>query len=161
MIRKDNGASYLEEWRALRTGVWLTDLANGAAFIFENLPELNWAGFYLNDGTKLVLGPFQGKVACTEIPFSKGVCGSAFSRNEAVIVDDVHAFPGHIVCDPASRSELVVPFGKGGEVWGVLDLDSARPARFTEFERDFGIEICRLLIEGWAGRPWGESLSER
>lgn len=157
MSRGDSLESQLKEWRSLKTGVWLTDLANGAAFLFENLPDLNWAGFYLNDGSKLVLGPFQGKVACTEIPYTKGVCGTAFTKGDSVIVADVHAFEGHIVCDPASRSELVVPFGTG---WGVLDLDSARPSRFTEAERRFAESFCEILIEGWSHCPWLKILTK-
>lgn len=106
------------------------NLANAAAVIFHGLPDLNWAGFYLLRGRTLVLGPFQGKPACVRIEIGKGVCGTAADRRDTVNVEDVHAFPGHIACDTASRSELVVPLIHGGGVLGVLDLDSPRPARF-------------------------------
>jgi L-methionine (R)-S-oxide reductase len=107
------------------------NLANAAAAIFHALPALNWAGFYLARGGELVLGPFQGKPACVRIPMGKGVCGTAAQRRESVLVPDVHAFPGHIACDAASQSELVVPLvGDDGRLIGVLDLDSPRLARF-------------------------------
>ena len=108
----------------------IANLANAAAVIFDRLPELNWAGFYLLRGGMLVLGPFQGKVACTRIEIGKGVCGTAVSRRASVLVEDVHAFPGHIACDSASESELVVPLLRDGQVIGVLDLDSPLRARF-------------------------------
>jgi L-methionine (R)-S-oxide reductase len=104
--------------------------ANLSALLFQMLPDLNWAGFYwLKDGG-LVLGPFQGKPACVRIALGKGVCGTAAASGRSVVVPDVHAFPGHIACDSASRSEVVVPVAKAGRVLGVLDLDSPRPARF-------------------------------
>jgi L-methionine (R)-S-oxide reductase len=119
------------------TGRWLTDLANFSAFVFHELPDLNWAGFYLDDGSKLVLGPFVGRPACTEIAYSRGVCGAAFTSGETVLVPDVHEFPGHIACDSASRSEMVVPMSS----LGVFDLDSPSLNRFSEKDR--------LLLEGW------------
>lgn len=110
----------------------IANLANAAALLFHGLPRLNWAGFYRMQGGELVLGPFQGKVACVRIPVGRGVCGAAVRERRTLRVDDVHAFPGHIACDAASRSELVVPMFAGREVVGVLDLDSPEPARFTE-----------------------------
>ena len=108
------------------------NLANLSALIYDTLPDLNWAGFYLLEGDVLVLGPFQGKPACIEIPVGKGVCGTAVLEDRAILVPDVHLFPGHIACDGASRSELVVPLRRDGRIVGVLDLDSPLPARFTE-----------------------------
>ncbi len=109
--------------------------ANMAALIYHGLPDLNWAGFYFSTGDELVLGPFQGRPACLRIAIGQGVCGTAAARGEAVLVADVHDFPGHIACDPASRSELVVPLIEDGEVIGVLDLDSPLLARFDEADR--------------------------
>lgn len=108
----------------------IANMANAAALIWEYLPELNWAGFYRAIGGELVLGPFQGKVACIRIAMGAGVCGTAAADRATQLVEDVHAFPGHIACDAASRSELVVPIVYQGELLGVLDLDSPEPARF-------------------------------
>ena len=105
-------------------------MANVAALLWDALPELNWAGFYRNVDGQLVLGPFQGKTACIRIPFGKGVCGTAAATRETQVVEDVHAFPGHIACDSASASELVVPIVHEGKLIGVLDLDSPSAARF-------------------------------
>ena len=113
----------------------VANAANAAALIYHGLPDLNWAGFYFREGAELVLGPFQGKPACVRIPVGKGVCGIAAARAAAVLVPDVHQFPGHIACDPTSRSELVVPLIEAGTVSGVLDLDSPLPARFDEDDR--------------------------
>ena len=110
----------------------LANSANLAALLYHSLPELNWAGFYWLRGKELVLGPFQGKPACVRIPLGKGVCGTAAARGKTVVVPDVDAFPGHIACDSASRSEIVVPVIREGNVLGVLDLDSPRKERFTE-----------------------------
>ena len=104
--------------------------ANAAALVFEALPELNWAGFYFLRGGELVVGPFQGRTACVRIPLGSGVCGTSAAKRETVIVPDVHAFPGHIACDSASNSELVVPLLSGDRLIGVLDLDSAQFDRF-------------------------------
>jgi GAF domain-containing protein len=104
--------------------------ANAAAAIFHTLPELNWVGFYFLRNADLVLGPFQGRPACTRIPLGRGVCGAAAARRQTILVEDVAAFPGHIACDTASRSELVVPLLQGGRLLGVLDLDSPLVARF-------------------------------
>ena len=106
--------------------------ANLASLVFHTLPDLNWAGFYWLKGGELVLGPFQGKPACVRIALGKGVCGTAAQARRSIVVPDVHAFPGHIACDSASRSEVVVPVISGGSVVGVLDLDSPLPARFDE-----------------------------
>jgi GAF domain-containing protein len=108
----------------------IANMANAAALLWEYLPDLNWSGFYRNVSDELVLGPFQGKAACIRIPFGKGVCGTAAATRETQRVEDVHAFPGHIACDAASRSELVVPIVHEGRLIGVLDLDSPSPARF-------------------------------
>ena len=108
----------------------LANAANLSALLFQTLPGLNWAGFYFLQGTELVLGPFQGKVACVRIALGQGVCGTAAARRETVIVADVHAFPGHIACDADSRSEIVVPLLERGRLVGVLDLDSPDLARF-------------------------------
>jgi GAF domain-containing protein len=118
---------------------FIANAAQFAAFLFHELEGLNWAGFYLNRGEELVLGPFQGKVACVRIPFGRGVCGAAASSRQTQRVEDVHAFPGHIACDSASNSELVVPLVKDGRLVGVLDLDSPRLARFDEKDQA-GIE---------------------
>ncbi|MGA8552387.1 MAG: GAF domain-containing protein [Stellaceae bacterium] len=125
----------------------IANFANMAALIYHGLPDPNWAGFYLRSGDQLVLGPFQGKPACVRIAIGAGVCGTAAARGESVLVADVDAFPGHIACDPASRSELVVPLIAGGEVIGVLDLDSALPARFDEADR----EGCERLVAMFLG----------
>ena len=114
----------------------IANAANMAALIYHGLPELNWAGFYFaNGGEELVLGPFQGKPACVRIAWGHGVCGTAATRRETILVPDVHEFPGHIACDPNSRSELVVPLVKGGRVLGVLDLDSPVLGRFRGEDR--------------------------
>jgi len=122
-----------EHTRALLAGERdaLANSANLAALIFHTLPDLNWAGFYWLRGAELVLGPFQGKPACVRIPMGKGVCGTAAERRATVIVPNVHEFPGHIACDSASESEIVVPVMKAGRLLGVLDLDSPRLGRFS------------------------------
>ena len=104
----------------------ITNLANASALLFEEMDRLNWAGFYIRHGEELLLGPFQGKVACTRIPLGQGVCGTAAKSGQTQLVKDVHEFPGHIACDSASNSEIVVPLWKDGEVWGVLDIDQIK-----------------------------------
>ena len=122
-------------------------MANAAALLFDALADVNWAGFYLLRGERLVLGPFQGKAACIHIPLGKGVCGTAAQRDETQLVPDVHAFPGHIACDSASNSEIVVPIHRDGRVVGVLDIDSPVTGRFTEADRT-GLEgFVRVLEE--------------
>jgi L-methionine (R)-S-oxide reductase len=123
----------------------IANMANVAALLFEALPDLNWAGFYRNVGGELVLGPFQGRAACIRIPFGKGVCGTAAASLEPQLVDDVEAFPGHIACDSASRSELVVPLVHAGELIGVLDLDSPQLGRFDADDLAGCLELARLL----------------
>jgi L-methionine (R)-S-oxide reductase len=108
----------------------IANAANTAALIYEALPDLNWAGFYLYKSGELVLGPFQGRPACVRIALGRGVCGTAAARRETVLVEDVHQFPGHIVCDSASNSEIVIPLLRHGELLGVLDLDSPKLRRF-------------------------------
>lgn len=124
----------------------VANLANLSALIWGSLDELNWAGFYLAEGDTLVLGPFQGKPACIEIPWGRGVCGTAAARDETQLVPDVHAFPGHIACDCASRSEIVVPLHSAGKVVAVLDIDSPIPSRFSEEDRQ-GLERLAAVIE--------------
>ncbi len=113
----------------------IANAANLSSLIWHSLPDLNWAGFYLYDGTELVLGPFQGKPACVRIALGKGVCGTAARTGQTQRVADVHAFPGHIACDAASRSEIVVPLYQGEQLIGVLDLDSPRPDRFDALDQ--------------------------
>lgn len=123
----------------------IANMANVAALLWESLPNLNWAGFYRNVGGELVLGPFQGRAACIRIPFGKGVCGAAAASREPQCVADVHAFPGHIACDSASESELVVPLVHEDRLIGVLDLDSPRKGRFDEEDVEGCIKLARLL----------------
>ena len=130
----------------------IANMANAAALLWEYLPDLNWAGFYRNVGGELVLGPFQGKAACIRIPFGSGVCGTAAQTRETQLVKDVHAFPGHIACDSASASEIVVPIIVDGQVLGVLDLDSPNRGRF-DAEDQAGCEaLVALLGPKLAGR---------
>lgn len=117
----------------------VANAANTAALLFEALPQINWAGFYFLKDGELVVGPFQGKPACVRIALGKGVCGTAAAQRKTIVVPDVHAFPGHIACDAASRSEIVVPLIGGAQLLGVLDIDSPDPARFDETDR-VGIE---------------------
>ena len=126
----------------------IANMANAAALIAQYLPDLNWSGFYRLVAGELVLGPFQGKAACIRIPLGKGVCGTAAAERRTQLVADVHAFPGHIACDAASRSELVVPIVRDGALIGVLDLDSPSPARFDEEDA----RGCEALMELLAAR---------
>ena len=121
-------------------------MSNVSAILMEMLPDLNWAGFYLMKDGQLVLGPFQGKVACIHIAVGKGVCGTAVAEDKTQLVEDVHAFPGHIACDGASNSEIVVPIHHDGEIIGVLDIDSPKLSRFTEEDRD-GLELIVSTLE--------------
>lgn len=123
----------------------IANMANVAALLWEALPDLNWAGFYRNVGGELVLGPFQGRPACIRIPFGRGVCGAAAATLRPQRVDDVDAFPGHIACDSASRSELVVPVVANGVLIAVLDLDSPTPGRFDPEDEAGCIELAQLL----------------
>ena len=132
---------------ALTKGVphLVANLANVSAAIWQEMDRINWAGFYLMEGGKLVLGPFQGKPACIEIAVGKGVCGTAVAERKTQLVEDVHQFPGHIACDCASNSEIVVPIYKNGEVFGVLDIDSPYYARFTAEDQAGMEELVRVL----------------
>src|SRR5262245_9302863 len=124
----------------------IANAANTAALIYDALPDLNWAGFYLYKSGELVLGPFQGKPACVRIAMGKGVCGTAAARRETVLVEDVHAFPGHIACDSASNSEIVIPLVRGNDLLGVLDLDSPRLRRFGAADQR-GLEaLAKIFI---------------
>jgi L-methionine (R)-S-oxide reductase len=125
----------------------LANAANTAAALYHGLPDLNWAGFYFLRSGELVLGPFQGKVACVRIALGSGVCGTAAERRDAVLVPDVHAFPGHIACDADSRSEIVIPLLQYGRLLGVLDLDSPSLARFDDEDRMGLSAIAKLLLE--------------
>lgn len=123
----------------------IANAANTAALLFQTLPGLNWAGFYILRGDTLVLGPFQGKPACVRIPLGKGVCGTAAQKQQTLVVKDVHAFPGHIACDAASNSEIVIPIIKNGKLWGVLDIDSPLLARFDDTDRQFLQQVADLF----------------
>ena len=151
---KTDTASKPEAWRqivaaaeALTAGEpdAVANMANVAALLWESLPDVNWVGFYRNGEGELVLGPFQGRAACIRIPFGKGVCGAAAASQEPQLVEDVHAFPGHIACDSASRSELVVPLVHEGGLIGVIDLDSPSLARFDAEDLAGCLELAQLL----------------
>ena len=135
------------ELRSLLVGHWLIDLANFSAFVWREIPDLNWAGFYLRSEGRLILGPFQGKTACTFIPEGKGVCGASFTQQKALIVPDVHLFPGHIACDEASRSEMVLPLIKDGDCWGVFDLDSPIANRFAKADQADLEKALEILLD--------------
>ncbi len=138
-----------ERLSALITGVPhpTANLANAAALLWESLEGINWAGFYLREGGILVLGPFQGKPACIEIPWGRGVCGTAAAENKTQLVPDVHLFPGHIACDSASNSEIVLPLRRpDGSVFGVLDIDSPLLNRFTREDQE-GLEAFAGILE--------------
>lgn len=124
---------------------FIANAAQFSAFLYNQVDDLNWAGFYLNRNEELVLGPFQGQVACVRIPFSKGVCGAAAATRQTQRVEDVHAFPGHIACDSASNSELVIPLVKDGRLIGVLDLDSPTVGRFSEADQ-VGLERLAAIF---------------
>ena len=147
--KADQYAQLLEQARALMSGERdrIANAANLSALVYHSLPALNWAGFYFYDGQELVVGPFQGLPACIRIPLDKGVCGAAATTRTTQRIDDVHAFPGHIACDSASMSELVVPLIKDGALVGVFDLDSPVPARFGVEDQAGLEEIARLFLE--------------
>ena len=135
----------------------IANAANFAALVYNTLPEVNWSGFYFRHGSELVLGPFQGKPACVRIAIGKGVCGLAASQCETIIVPNVHEFPGHIACDEASNSEIVVPVFDGEKLLGVLDLDSPLPARFDEQDAEGLNELVTIFVEaceGWRETDW-------
>ena len=136
-----------EQLRGLTEGVphLVANLANASALLDEALEDVNWVGFYLMEEGKLVLGPFQGKTARVEIPVGKGVCGTSAERDEVVLMEDVHAFPGHIACDCASNAEIVLPLHKDGAVVGVLDIDSPVLGRFTDEDREGLLQLIPVL----------------
>lgn len=125
----------------------IANMANAAALIFESLPDVNWVGCYRNVGGELVLGPFQGRPACVRIPFGKGVCGVAAETGQVQRVEDVHQFPGHIACDAASASELVVPIVRDGQLLAVLDLDSPRKSRFDADDEAGCLWLAEILAK--------------
>jgi L-methionine (R)-S-oxide reductase len=124
----------------------IANMSNASALLNQFLDRINWVGFYLMDGNVLVLGPFQGLPACVRIPIGKGVCGTSAQRMETVLVEDVHLFPGHIACDAASQSEIVIPLIKNGELIGVLDIDSPEKSRFDEFDKQKLEEFVDVLV---------------
>ena len=136
-----------EQLKSLTDGIpyETANLANASALLWEHLGDINWAGFYKMTDGKLVLGPFQGKTACIVIPVGRGVCGTAVAQDETQLVYDVHEFPGHIACDSASNSEIVVPIHVNGEIWGVLDIDSPFTGRFSEQDKAGLEEFVRVL----------------
>ena len=138
-LKRDMGALLSGETNFIAT------LANASALLYERLDGVNWAGFYLMDGKTLVLGPFQGKIACVRIPVGKGVCGTAVSEQAVQRVGDVHAFPGHIACDAASNAEIVLPLRVGGQIIGVLDIDSTVYQRFDEEDETGLIAVVDAL----------------
>ncbi len=142
----------LEELRALLAGETdaVANAANTASLLFQRVERLNWVGFYFLRGDELVVGPFQGLPACTRIKMGQGVCGTAMAKGETVVVADVHAFDGHIACDSASMSEIVVPFGSG-KLAGVLDVDSPELGRFSETDRVFFEAVAQLFVEASGG----------
>lgn len=133
----------------------IANLANISAVLYERLADVNWAGFYLvdrniaNNGDELVLGPFQGRAACVRIPFGRGVCGTAYSTEQVMLVEDVHDFDGHIACDAASNSEIVIPIKKNGIVVGVLDIDSPKLARFDHDDQTGLMELVSFIETLW------------
>ena len=147
MTRMTDYQTLCEKLSALMDGVphRIANLANASALLYAELEDLNWAGFYFLEGGKLVLGPFQGKPACIEIEVGKGVCGTAVQEERSQLVPDVHLFPGHIACDSASNSEIVVPLWVNGTIVGVLDIDSPWPGRFTT-EDQAGLEAAAEII---------------
>ena len=130
----------------------IANLANASALLWQELPDINWAGFYLMEDGALILGPFQGKTACIRIPVGKGVCGTAVAEDAAQLVPDVHTFPGHIACDSASRSEIVIPIHNGAEIFGVLDIDSPFEERFSENDLEGLTQFVKVLESALFGK---------
>ena len=145
-------ASLAEQLRSLLEGErdFIANAANFSSLLYHSLPDLNWAGFYLNEGHELVLGPFQGKPACVRIAIGQGVCGTAAKQRQTILVDNVHEFPGHIACDSASNSEIVVPLIKNQRLIGVLDLDSPLPGRFDDEDAKGLNDLAKIFIESIA-----------
>jgi L-methionine (R)-S-oxide reductase len=125
---------------------FITNASNICAIIFDKMPNLNWVGFYMMNNEELLLGPFQGKVACTRIALGKGVCGATITKRETIVVENVHEFPGHIACDSASNSEIVVPLIKDDKIYGVFDIDSPLLNRFSDNEKIFFEKIAELIL---------------
>jgi len=148
--REEQQRAVLSQLQALIAGERsaAANLANASALLHFFLRDINWVGFYLFNGRELVLGPFQGLPACIRIPLGKGVCGTSAERRETLRIEDVHAFPGHIACDAASNSEIVVPIVKDGELLGVLDIDSPLKGRFDEQDQAFLERFVDVLKEG-------------
>lgn len=129
----------------------IANAANLAALVYHTVPDLNWAGFYFHDGSQLVLGPFQGKIACVRIAMGQGVCGTAAATGQAQLVPDVFAFPGHIACDAASRSEIVIPLFRDDKLIGVWDVDSPKPDRFTQEDKAGMQALCQVWLDAYVG----------
>ena len=146
-MTKTNYALAARQLAALIEGIphEVANLANASALLWQEMPDINWVGFYKMENGILVLGPFQGKPACIEIPVGRGVCGTAVAEDVVQLVYDVHQFPGHIACDCASNSEIVLPIHVNGEIWGVLDIDSPLIGRFTEEDKQGLLEIVGVL----------------
>ena len=146
-MTKTNYALAARQLAALIEGIphEVANLANASALLWQEMPDINWVGFYKMENGILVLGPFQGKPACIEIPVGRGVCGTAVAEDVVQLVYDVHQFPGHIACDCASNSEIVLPIHVNGEIWGVLDIDSPSIGRFTEEDKMGLLEIVGIL----------------
>ena len=147
-MTKTNYSLVAKQLSALTEGIpyEVANLANASALLWQEMPGINWVGFYKMTNGKLVLGPFQGKPACIEIPVGRGVCGTAVAEDAVQLVYDVHQFPGHIACDCASNSEIVLPIHVNGEIWGVLDIDSPFVGRFSETDQD-GLEMFVKVLE--------------
>ncbi|USB33803.1 GAF domain-containing protein [Paenibacillus sp. YPG26] len=147
--RHDQYETVLGQLRGLVHGEpsLIANLANASALLGQFLKDVNWVGFYLFDGTELVLGPFQGLPACIRIPLGRGVCGTSAGERRTLVVEDVHAFPGHIACDAASNSEIVIPVIKNGQLIGVLDIDSPLKGRFDELDKEYLEKFVQILTE--------------
>ena len=147
MNRNIDYTSLCAQLTALTDGIpyEVANLANASALLWQELPEINWVGFYKMEDGALVLGPFEGKPACIRIPVGRGVCGTAVAEDAVQLVYDVHQFPGHIACDCASNSEIVLPIHVNGKIWGVLDIDSPFIGRFTEEDRDGLQKVVEIL----------------
>ena len=152
MKRNINYDLVCQQLKALVEGIpyEVANLANTSALLWQEMPDINWVGFYKMEEGALVLGPFQGKPACIRIPVGRGVCGTAVAEDRTQLVYDVHDFPGHIACDSASNSEIVLPIHVSGTVWGVLDIDSPFTGRFTQYDRN-GLEKVVEIIESFLG----------
>ena len=146
-MTKTNYSLTARQLAALTEGVpyEVANLANASALLWQEIPEINWVGFYKMTDGALVLGPFQGKPACIRIPVGRGVCGTAVAEDKVQLVYDVHQFPGHIACDCASNSEIVLPIHGKGEIWGVLDIDSPNIGRFTEADKEGLLQVVEVL----------------